>query len=84
MNDIAIELSERYEQLYTDVTSNLLELIYGSGQLCKKYNAQCISIEIEIFVELAILNGKLTLIDSNGYQYDISVVDLEDLISILN
>jgi hypothetical protein len=80
-------LSERYDELEAEIITTLKELIKSSPTRSKSVNTAAIKVKANVFdyVEMTIIHGKLTYIDSRGLQYSIYVeATMEDLIDIIN
>ena len=85
MTDLAIELSQRHSQLEEDIKNALMSAIAESDITSKTHSNQVIKVNVFGYTELGVINGELTFLDDNGYQYGIYTDgSLEDLLDILN
>ena len=78
---------QRYDQLVFDVETELKHRVNKSDVKSEflSNDQSVINVDIFDYVELAIVNDKLTFLDNSGYQYDVfSECNLTDLIDILN
>jgi hypothetical protein len=84
MNDVYQNLSQRYNELETEVCEALRTEVQNSLVQSKHMNTPVIKVNVFDYKELAVINDRLTFLDSNGYHYDLySECSLEDLIDIL-
>ena len=78
-------LSEKYNKLEYQVMCELRKRIEKSKINSEFVSEKCIKVNVFDYVELAIINDRLTFLDSDGYHYNIyTECSLEDLIDILN
>jgi hypothetical protein len=82
--DIGIELTEQYLALEEKVKQALISAIAESDVTSKTHQNQVIPVNVFGYTELGVINGELTFLDDNGYQYGLYTDgSLEDLIDIL-
>ena len=80
MNNFKLE----YRNLEQRIIRELRVKVESSNQISKHINEKSINVNIYNYVELTIVNDKLTFLDDNGLHYSLwSDCSLEDLIDIL-
>lgn len=78
------KFKELYDNLEIEVQKELRNKINSSSYISKFTGEKAIEVNIFDYLELTIINDRLTFLDSNGLYYSIfSNVDLSDLIDIL-
>ena len=78
-------LKKEYRDLEMRVMSSLKEVISKSAYESKYVQAKAIKVNLSGYTELAVINDRLTFLDSNGLYYSVfAYVSLEDLIDILD
>lgn len=77
------KLKAKYKQLQAQVIQCLSEKIAASRYTSKYVNYNAIKISVDDFVELAFIDEKLVLIDSDGLHYNISVISINRLIELI-
>lgn len=84
MDLISQELREDFKSLEKRVLSALREAIKNSKIESKHLDSNVVKVNVFDYKELAIVNHKLTFLDSDGYHYSLySECTLEDLIDLL-
>ncbi len=79
------ELKKQHRDLETRIFASLREEVSNSTQESKHMNTKAISVNVFDYTELAIVNDRLTFLDSKGNHYStFADCSLEDLIDILN
>lgn len=78
-----VSFKKRYRDLEMEVLHELRSLITYSKYVSNYINDKAIKIDMEQYVEIAIVNDKLVLIDNEGYQYSIFNLSLEDQLILL-
>jgi hypothetical protein len=73
-----------YRDLEMKVLSSLRDVIIDSNRKSKFASVKAIEVDIEDYIELAIVDEQLTFIDDRGLYYSVFTVSLEDLIDLLN
>lgn len=77
-------LKERFKKLEQDVFVELVKRITKSKYISKHINDKAIEVNIFHYVELALINDRLTFMDKHGYQYSVyTECSLEDLVDLL-
>ena len=77
-------LLKRYDDLEVEVHEALRDEIEKSKIESKHMDAKVIKVNVFDYKELAVINGDLTFMDNDGYQYGLyTECSLEDLIDIL-
>lgn len=76
--------NERYNELFQQIENRLEKLINWIGEPSDYVSEPCLKIKSDasIYDEICYLHGKLLLIDQNGLQYSLSVMDFETLCQI--
>jgi hypothetical protein len=74
--------TKRYRDLETEVLSSLRFHIPDSKHRSKHTDEPCIPVNSSEFKEIALINDRLTLINEDGYHYDIFCISLEHLVEI--
>lgn len=78
-------LKKEYRDLETKVLSQLRDLVNASKLKSKFIAGNCIKVNVFDYVELCIINDKLTFLDEGGYHYSLFCdCTIDDLIDILN
>jgi len=75
-------LQEKYNNLQNEVESELIDRIENSTYESEHYHEKAIRVNVYDYTELAIIDDRLTFIDSDGHLY--ADCTLEDLIDIIN
>lgn len=79
------KLKLQYRDLEQRVFANLRYKVSTSKEYSTHTNEKCIKVNLFDYTELAIINDRLTFLDSNGHHYSVYTdASLEDLIDILN
>ena len=79
------KIKARFEKLESDVISFLTNKVENSKQTSKHMDTKIIKVNVFDYHELAIINDRLTFMNSNGYHYSLyAECSLEDLIDIIN
>jgi len=78
-----MEFRKTYRDLEMRVFRTLRDLVGNSTIKSKHCGEKIIALQNYTYSELAILNGRLTFLDSNGCHYSVYTVSLEDLIDII-
>lgn len=80
-----MEIEKQYRDLEQRVLRELREKVEGSKYISKHLDERVIKVNVFDYTELAIVNDRLTFLDSNGQHYSLFAdCNLEDLIDILN
>lgn len=75
----------QYRNLEQGIISELRDKVESSKHISKHLNEKSIKVNVFDYTELAIVNDRLTFLDSNGLHYSLFAdCNLEDLIDILN
>jgi len=78
------EYKKRYRDLEMEVCSSLRDAINNSSKESKFVNTKALKVNVFDYVEIAIINDRLTFLDSNGLHYSVFAdCSIEDLIDIL-
>ena len=79
------DFKKQYRDLEMRVIRELRDLVEDSSYKSKTLDEKAIEVNVFDYKELAVVNDRLTFIDSRGLQYSLFAdVTLEDLIDILN
>jgi hypothetical protein len=82
--DMKKTIKHEFRDLEMRVFCILREKITKSKHQSKFVNEKCLKVNVFDYVELTIINDRLTFIDSGGYHFSIySDCSLEDLIDII-
>lgn len=77
-------MSKRYDDLEQEVLEALREEIEKSKEVSDHMDTKVLNVNVFDYEELAIINGELTFMDSDGLHYGLyAECSLEDLIDIL-
>lgn len=76
--------TNQYNKLYAQVENQLRKLLNWIGEPSDSVCEPCLKINSDtlIYDEICYLHGKLVLIDQDGLQYDLSVLDFDTLCEI--
>lgn len=76
--------TDQYNGLYAQIENQLRKLLNWIGEPSDSVSEPCLKINSDtlIYDEICYLHGKLILIDQDGLQYDLSVLDFDTLCKI--
>lgn len=76
-------LKTRYRKLQDEVYAELRNLLNKSEIDSKFIEGKCIRVDLPLGKEIVLVNDRITIIDHDGYYYDISLLDLDNLIDVI-